>query len=159
MGGDKCISLPVLSRGRQVQFPVVAHNHNLPALQKMAESPLNGTTQPVDIEEEGLHPTTDRQWLKSSSFYHRWWMTIRTRRFSDSVMNALGWNEKSITNTVGPPPFSCFKLNEKRSLALGELHIKLRGWPRGAEWFMQHSLFTRFTTKQNIKTVCLNIFL
>jgi len=23
----------------------------------MAQSPLNGTTEPVDIEEEGLHPT------------------------------------------------------------------------------------------------------
>jgi len=29
----------------------------------MAQSPLNGTTQPVDIEEEGLRPTMDREWL------------------------------------------------------------------------------------------------
>jgi len=31
-----------------------------PAWQKMAQSLLNGTTQPVDIEEEGLSSTTDR---------------------------------------------------------------------------------------------------
>jgi len=35
-----------------------------PAWQKMAESPLNGDTRPVDIEEEALSPTMDRQWLK-----------------------------------------------------------------------------------------------
>jgi len=29
----------------------------------MAQSPLNDTTQPVDSEEEGRSPTTDRQWL------------------------------------------------------------------------------------------------
>jgi len=34
-----------------------------PAWQKMAQSPLNGTTQPVDIE-ESWSPTTDRQWQK-----------------------------------------------------------------------------------------------
>jgi len=36
---------------------------------KMAQSsingPLNDATPPVDIEEEGLHLTTDRQWLTS----------------------------------------------------------------------------------------------
>jgi len=32
--------------------------------EKMAQSPLNGTTQPVDSEEEGRNPTTDRQQLK-----------------------------------------------------------------------------------------------
>jgi len=31
-----------------------------PAWQKMAQSPLNGTTQPVDSEEEGQCPTMDR---------------------------------------------------------------------------------------------------
>jgi len=29
----------------------------------MAQSPLNDTTQPVDSEEEGRSPTTDRRWL------------------------------------------------------------------------------------------------
>ena len=69
------ISLFVLSIAR-VQFPVMAGyfkefflaDHTVatgsePAWQKMAQSPLNGITQPVDIEEEGLRPTTDRQWL------------------------------------------------------------------------------------------------
>jgi len=35
-----------------------------PAWHKMAQSPLNGTTQPVNIEEEGRSPTMDRQLLK-----------------------------------------------------------------------------------------------
>ena len=35
-----------------------------PAWQKMAQSPLNDTTQPVDSEEEGQSPTMDRWWLK-----------------------------------------------------------------------------------------------
>ena len=34
------------------------------AWQKMAQSPLNGTTQPVDSEEDGQSPTTYRQWPK-----------------------------------------------------------------------------------------------
>jgi len=34
-----------------------------PACQKMAESPLNDTAQPVDSEEEGPSPIMDRQWL------------------------------------------------------------------------------------------------
>jgi len=34
-----------------------------PAWQKMAESPHNSTTQPVDIKEEGGSSTMDRQWL------------------------------------------------------------------------------------------------
>jgi len=34
-----------------------------PVWQKMAQSPLNGTIQPVDSEQEGLFLTTDRQWL------------------------------------------------------------------------------------------------
>jgi len=34
-----------------------------PAWQKMAQSPLNDTTQPVDSEEEGRNSTMDRQWL------------------------------------------------------------------------------------------------
>ena len=32
-----------------------------PAWQKRAQSPFKGTTQPVDIEQEDLHPTTNRQ--------------------------------------------------------------------------------------------------
>jgi len=35
--------------------------HSEPVWQKMAQSPLNGTTKPVDIEEEGQNPTTDRE--------------------------------------------------------------------------------------------------
>ena len=35
-----------------------------PAWQKMVQSPLNGIIQPVEIEEEGRGPTTDRQRLK-----------------------------------------------------------------------------------------------
>jgi len=34
-----------------------------PAWQKMAQSPLNDTTQPVDSEGEGQSSTMDRQWL------------------------------------------------------------------------------------------------
>jgi len=34
-----------------------------PAWQKMARSPLNDTTQPVDSEEEGRSPTMGRRWL------------------------------------------------------------------------------------------------
>jgi len=37
--------------------------HPEPAWQKIAQSPLNDTTQPVDSEEEGRSPTTDRRWL------------------------------------------------------------------------------------------------
>jgi len=59
-------SLSVLSVAR-VQFPATAEyfkgtRHEL-AWQKMAQSPLNDTTQPVDSEEEGRSPTTDRRWL------------------------------------------------------------------------------------------------
>jgi len=34
-----------------------------PAWQKMAQSPLNDTTQSVDSEEEGRSPIMNRQWL------------------------------------------------------------------------------------------------
>jgi len=34
-----------------------------PAWQKMAQSPLNDTTQPVDNEEEGRSSTMDKKWL------------------------------------------------------------------------------------------------
>ena len=36
--------------------------HPEPAWRKMAQSPLNGTTQPVEIKEEDRSPTTYRQW-------------------------------------------------------------------------------------------------
>jgi len=29
----------------------------------MAQSPFNGITEPVNIDEDGLHPTMDRKWL------------------------------------------------------------------------------------------------
>jgi len=64
-------SLSVLPVTR-VQFPAMVEyfkrfflaDHTLPtraepAWQKMAQSPLNDTTQPVDSEEEGRSPTTD----------------------------------------------------------------------------------------------------
>jgi len=35
-----------------------------PVWQKIDQSPLNGTTQTVDIEEEGLRPTVNGQWVK-----------------------------------------------------------------------------------------------
>jgi len=37
-----------------------------PAWQKMDQSPLNGTTKPVEDEEEAQSSTTDRQWLKNN---------------------------------------------------------------------------------------------
>jgi len=37
--------------------------HPEPARQKIAQSPFNDTTQPVDSEEKGRSPTTDRRWL------------------------------------------------------------------------------------------------
>jgi len=37
-----------------------------PAWQKIAQSPLNGTTQPVDIEEEGQSPTMNKQRLNKN---------------------------------------------------------------------------------------------
>ena len=41
-----------------------------PAWQKMAQSPLNDTAQPVDSEEEGRSPTTGRQWLIEKNIWH-----------------------------------------------------------------------------------------
>ena len=44
-----------------------------PAWQKTTpKSPLSSATQPVDIEEEGRTPTTDRQWLKWIKRIHNW---------------------------------------------------------------------------------------
>ena len=70
---NECISLSVLFVVRG-QFPAMAKyfkgyfpvDHTLPtpsgpAWQKMAQSPLNGTTQLADSEEEGRSPTMDWQ--------------------------------------------------------------------------------------------------
>jgi len=51
--------------------------HPEPAWLKMAQAPLNGTTKTVDSEEEGLHPTTGRQWLKEKGFAQRWAWVFR----------------------------------------------------------------------------------
>jgi len=40
-----------------------------PAWQKMAQSPLNDTTHPVDSEEEGRSSTMDRRWLIEKIIY------------------------------------------------------------------------------------------
>jgi len=66
-------ALSVLSVAR-VQFQAVVDtsrdhslaDHTLPTRPSPAWQPENSTTQPVDIEEEGLHPTMDRKWLKES---------------------------------------------------------------------------------------------
>jgi len=68
---NECISLSVLSVAR-IFFPVMVEflrnfslaDHTLPTRpepvgQKMAQSPFNGTTKPVDSEEESWNPTTD----------------------------------------------------------------------------------------------------
>jgi len=38
----------------------------------VAQSPLNGTTQPVEIEEEGRSSTTDRRRLKENKIKSTW---------------------------------------------------------------------------------------
>ena len=48
-------------------FPDTLPTRPEPAWQKMAQSPLNDTTQPVDIEEEGWSPTMDRRWPKEKN--------------------------------------------------------------------------------------------
>ena len=58
-------SQPCISR----DFSLVDHTlptRPEPAWQKMAQSPLNGTTHSVDIEEEGRNSTMDRQWLNKA---------------------------------------------------------------------------------------------
>jgi len=62
---SKC-SIP--SHGGVFQGFFSLADHTLPtrpelAWQKMAQSPLNDTTQPVDSEEEGQSSTVDRRWL------------------------------------------------------------------------------------------------
>jgi len=49
---DPCNKFPCL---------VTSYTRPEPLWQKIAQSPLNSTTQPVDIEEEGRNPTIDRQ--------------------------------------------------------------------------------------------------
>jgi len=76
---NEYILLSVLSMARG-HFPTVEEYfkgfslayHTLPtrlepAWQNMIQSPLNGTTQPVDVEEEGQRPTTDRQRLNGKA--------------------------------------------------------------------------------------------
>jgi len=46
-----------------------------PAWQKMAQSPLNDTTQPVDSEEEGRSSIMDRQWLIEKNGW-RWHIPV-----------------------------------------------------------------------------------
>ena len=45
--------------------------HPEPTWQKMAQFPINGITQLVDIEEEGLHPP-DNGWEKTYWLFWRW---------------------------------------------------------------------------------------
>jgi len=73
---NEWISLSVLPMGR-VQFPAVAEyfkglsladhtlpTHPEPALQKMAQSPLNVTTQRADSKKKDRSPNMDRWWLQ-----------------------------------------------------------------------------------------------
>jgi len=67
---NKCISQSVLPMAwfnsqpwRSISREISLADHTLPthpesAWQKRAQSPLDGTTQPVDIEEKGRNPTT-----------------------------------------------------------------------------------------------------
>jgi len=50
--------------GRVFQGILSRTDHTLPTPPEPAQSPLNGTTQPVDIEEEGQSPTMDRHRLQ-----------------------------------------------------------------------------------------------
>jgi len=69
-------------------FSLVDHSVSTrpePAWQKMAQSPLNDTTQPVDSEEEGWSSTMDRRWLKKrclftpSSLHLIWCQTLNPK--------------------------------------------------------------------------------
>jgi len=72
---NECIALSFLSVD-MFQFLVVAEYFSLadhtsptshePAWQKMAQFPLNGTAQPVNIEKEGLCPTAGSQGEKTT---------------------------------------------------------------------------------------------
>ena len=69
--GNKCISLSVLSLAR-VQFSVIVESCKrfFPIWPHSANSEKlpSWHAQPVDIEEEGLHPTMHRQWLKEIDY-------------------------------------------------------------------------------------------
>ena len=66
---NKCVSLyvlPVAWPWRSISSDFSLADHALPTGPEPAGksgsiSPLNGTTQPVDIKEKGLHLATDRQ--------------------------------------------------------------------------------------------------
>jgi len=67
----------------RVQFPTMADfsladrtlpTRPEPVWQKMAQSPLNDTTQPVDSEEEGRTPTTGRRWLMEKRWNGYLWL-------------------------------------------------------------------------------------
>jgi len=51
--------------------------HPEPVWQKMAQSALNDATQPVDSEEEGQSPTTDRRWLIEKNVTNKLCMVTR----------------------------------------------------------------------------------
>jgi len=68
-----CLSFPwagfISWPSRSISKDLSLANHTLPTylqsgLQEIAQSPLKGTTQLVDMEEEGCSPTIDGQWLK-----------------------------------------------------------------------------------------------
>jgi len=70
--------------------PVLSHAVWL----KMVQSPLNGTTQLVDVEEEGQRPFTDRQWLAKKwqlqiSKTDQWQSCLRC-----SMLSHIGWTNK-----------------------------------------------------------------
>jgi len=72
---------PCRSISRNFSLP----DHTLPARpvlsqrgRKWLNLSSNDTTQPVDINEESLHPTTDRQWLKNVGI--EWSMSVHSIR-------------------------------------------------------------------------------
>jgi len=98
-------SLSVLPVAR-VQFPATAEyfkgffpadrtlsTRPEPAWQKMAQSPLKNTTQPVDSEEEGRSSTMDRRWNK-------------TKTKTTEVARKLCAASKCITAYADCPPLS-----------------------------------------------------
>jgi len=65
--GTGSISVPRRNISRDFSMA----DHTLPTRpastwQKMAQSPLNGTTQPIDSEEESRHPAMERQCMKKN---------------------------------------------------------------------------------------------
>jgi len=152
---NECISLAVLPVA-WVQFPYhgrdgVFHgifpgwshsaNPSWASVEKMAQSPLSGITRPVDSEEGGWSPTTDRQWPEKKrrlvgkyfwwyivwlafpwSLGRRYWLTDRnsTDSFvSVSCERPEGRNESQISShiLIAHPSSGGSRLNcVKRSL-------------------------------------------